>query len=182
MSGASNRDSLGMSFRLEPLQDRWVEPVKALIAEVVLEFYAGNPHLPQSLPELLKHYERVGFFRDLDEHSNIYTPKNGVFLVLRQDEEVVGCGGLRRLNARDGELVRLWLKKEKRKQGLGLKLVENLMLVAEAIGYAKIFLDTSSQCTDAITLFKKKGFVECSPYKESIGDVFMCHERESKNQ
>lgn len=100
-----------MSFRLEPLQDRWVEPIKALIAEIVLEFYGDIEWLPKSVPELLKHYENTGYLSDIDKYRIHYSVEEGAFFVLTQGEQVIGCGGLRRLNATEGELVRLWLKK-----------------------------------------------------------------------
>jgi ribosomal protein S18 acetylase RimI-like enzyme len=145
-----------------------------LIAEVVLEFYADLDWLPKTLPDLLKHYENSGYLHDIDDYQTTYSADAGAFFVLIQGEQVVGCGGLRRLNATDGELVRLWLKKEKRKMGLGRMLFANLMKAAEDRGYARVFLDTSSRCVDAIALFRRNGFVDCAPYKQSIGEVFMC--------
>lgn len=91
----------------------------------------------------------------------------------------MGCGGLRRLNQEEGELVRLWLRKSIRKQGHGRKIFEALMKVAEESGYSRVYLDTSNRCVDAIGLFRKNGFVDCAKYKESIGDVFLCRRLKS---
>jgi putative acetyltransferase len=163
-----------MDFHLVTLQDQWVEPVKAFIAEVVLEFYGDIEWLPQNVPDLLAYYEKTGYLRDLDEYRTTYSSEVGAFRVLIQNEQVIGCGGIRGLNATDGELVRLWLKRENRKMGLGRLLFTNVMQVAEEKRYARVFLDTSSRCRDAIELFRRNGFVDCAPYKESIGEVFMC--------
>lgn len=172
----ANNDRLMMKIEIQPLNDATVQATKELIAEAVLEFYGDLEFLPKSKPELLLHYEKTGYLRDLDEYKTEYSRENGVFLVLIEDGEVQGCGGLRRLDRENGELVRLWLKKEKRRKGLGRKVFENLLRVAEEKGYSKVFLDTSNRCVDAVNLFRRNGFVDCEKYKESIGEVFLCRQ------
>jgi len=106
----------------------------------------------------------------------MYSNDNGIFLIITEGERVVGCGGLRRLERINGELVRLWLRKERRKIGLGRMVFEKLIRAARERGYEKVYLDTSNRCADAVRLFRKNGFVECGKYKESVGDVFLCRE------
>lgn len=161
-------------IQIHPLQDAWVQATKELIAETVLEFYSDLAWLPRTKTELLQYYHKVGYLKDLDEYQTVYHPDAGSFLVLMEGEALIGCGGLRQLNTDAAELSRLWLKKEKRNQGLGYMLLERLIKVAMTKGYSKIFLDTSRRCAEAVALFKRNGFSECAPYKESIGDVFMC--------
>jgi GNAT superfamily N-acetyltransferase len=161
---------------LWPLTDEAVPEVKDLIAEAVLEFYGDLDFLPKDREGLLRHYERTGYLRDLDEHATEYGHGNGIFLILKEDGMVIGCGGLRRLAAGDAELVRLWLRRDRRKLGLGRTVFERLLEKAAALGYARIFLDTSHRCADAVRLFRRNGFIDCAPYKESIGEVFLCRE------
>jgi L-amino acid N-acyltransferase YncA len=52
-------------------------------------------------------------------------------------------------------------------------IFERLLREAAALGYERIFLDTSHRCADAVRLFRRNGFIECAPYKESVGDVFL---------
>lgn len=159
---------------LQPLGDEWVSATKDLIAEVVLEFYGDLDFLPKTKSDLLRHYEKIGYLKDLDEHLTEYSKENGSFLVQVEEGAVVGCGGLRRLKGDSGELVRLWLRREKRGSGLGREIFASLMSAAGELGFAKVFLETSHRCVDAIRLFRKNGFVDCHKYKESIGDVFLC--------
>lgn len=163
-----------MKFMLQSLREELVPATKDLIAEVVLEFYGDSEYLPKSKPDLLYHYERIGYLRDLDEFKAEYANENGIFLVATEGGDVIGCGGLRRLNRNDGELVRLWLKKEKRKQGIGRMIFDTLIRAAQEKGYAKVYLDTSHRCADAVALFRRNGFVDCEKYKESIGELFLC--------
>jgi GNAT superfamily N-acetyltransferase len=161
---------------IRPLSDAAVPAVKALIADAVLEFYGDLEFLPKDRDGLLEHYERTGYLGDLDAHASIYGPGDGAFLVLYEGDAVIGCGGLRRMGERDAELVRLWLRRDCRKRGLGRMVFERLLGEAEALGYARIFLDTSHRCADAVRLFRRNGFADCAPYKESLGEIFLCRE------
>ncbi len=185
-----------MSMQVQTLSDEWIPATKVLIAEVVLEFYGDIEWLPKTLPGLLEHYEKVGYLKDLDDYKAHFGTENGIFLILTEGKQVVGCGGLRRLTSgqdkgkvagpprsrkalddsevhNQGELVRLWLRHSYRKQGLGRKLLDALLRKADELGYAHVFLDTSNRCSDALRLFRRNGFIDCAPYKESLGDVFL---------
>jgi N-acetylglutamate synthase-like GNAT family acetyltransferase len=166
--------SKGEPVEFLPLSYGLVNPVKALIADAVLEFYGDLEFLPKTRTELLAYYAKIVYLKDLDDHEAVYSEGNGVFLVARDHDEVIGCGGLRRLGSDAGELVRLWLRKDMRKQGLGRRLFDGLIRSAKGIGYPKIYLDTSHRCEDAVRLFKRNGFTECAKYKESIGDTYLC--------
>ena len=161
---------------LRPLANQDLPEVKALIADAVLEFYGDLEFLPKDREGLLLHYERVGYLRDLDDYAAVYGPGDGLFLVLKEGDAIIGCGGISRLAETDAELARLWLRRDRRKLGLGRMVFERLLGEAAALGYARIFLDTSHRCADAVRLFRRNGFIDCAPYKESIGEVFLCRE------
>ncbi len=165
---------------LRPLDDEAVQAVKTLIADAVLEFYGDLEFLPKDRERLLAHYERTGYLDDLDGHTSVYGPGDGVFLVLYEKDAVIGCGGLRRLEKKDAELVRLWLRRDWRGRGLGRMVFDRLLRAADALGYERIFLDTSHRCADAVRLFRRNGFADCPPYKESIGEIFLCRETEAE--
>ncbi|MEO6097650.1 MAG: GNAT family N-acetyltransferase [Fibrobacteria bacterium] len=150
-----------------------IPAVKGLIADVVLEFYADLDFLPKTRSGLLAHYDAVGYLQDIDAFETEYAEANGLFLVLQDASGVIGCGGLRRISADQGELVRLWLRKEARGRGYGGMLVREILVASDRIGYREVLLDTSKRCVAAISLFRKSGFHEVPKYKESIGDVFM---------
>jgi GNAT superfamily N-acetyltransferase len=158
---------------LEKLRPEDVDETKGLIAEVVLEFYHDLDFLPKTKDALLLHYHTTGYLQDLDRHASEYAAGNGIFLVLKQEGRICGCGGVRRLDDVDGELVRLWLRKDSRGLGFGREILQRLLMAAGEIGFQNLYLDTSLRCGDAIRLFRKNGFEECPQYKESIGDVFM---------
>lgn len=158
---------------LDPLARGDIAAVKALIADVVLEFYSDLEFLPKTRDGLLGYYDSTGYLSDIDGFETEYAPGNGVFLVLRDADGIHGCGGLRRHGGDQGELVRLWLRKESRGRGWGAMILGELLRRGAEIGYREILLDTSHRCMAAMSLFRKNGFSECPKYKESIGEVFM---------
>jgi putative acetyltransferase len=160
-------------MRIEPLRDETIPEVKALIAGAVLEFYGDLEFLPKTVPELLRYYGTTGYLDDLDAHASVYSGRDGIFLAASENGTVVGCGGIRRLDASNAELVRLWFSKEWRGKGLGRMLFDRLMLTAADFGFKGIHLDTSFRCADALRLFRRNGFGDCPKYKESIADVFL---------
>jgi ribosomal protein S18 acetylase RimI-like enzyme len=158
---------------LVPLRREDIPSVKNLIADVVIEFYADLDFLPNTRAALLAHYDSIGYLKDIDGFELEYAEPHGLFLVLKDASGVIGCGGLRRFSADQGELVRLWLRKEARGRGYGGMLVRELLAAADRIGYRETLLETSKRCIAAIALFRKSGFRDVPKYKESIGDVFM---------
>ncbi|MEO7426523.1 MAG: GNAT family N-acetyltransferase [Fibrobacteria bacterium] len=156
-----------------PLTGDQVQAAKELIAEVVLEFYSDSEFLPKTKAALLLHYEKTGYLDDLTRFATVYAKENGAFLILKNTAGLIGCGGLSRLDGSKGELARLWMRKEFRGRGLGRIIFDRLMRTAQALGYGEVFLDTSHRCEAAVALFRKNGFSECPPYKESLGDLFM---------
>lgn len=150
-----------------------IPAVKDLIADVVMEFYGDLDSLPKTRSTLLAHYHAVGYLKDIDCFGTEYAGADGLFLVLKDASGVIGCGGLRRISADRGELVRLWLRKEARGRGYGGKLVREILEASDRIGYREVLLDTSKRCVAAIALFQKSGFREVPKYKESLGDIFL---------
>jgi mannose-6-phosphate isomerase-like protein (cupin superfamily)/GNAT superfamily N-acetyltransferase len=174
--GGGDASSTGHAVVIRPLGGEAVPAVKALIADAVLEFYGDLEFLPKDREGLLRHYERTGYLDDLDGYASVYGAGDGVFLVLYEGNAVIGCGGLRRLGKKDAELARLWLRRDCRKRGLGRMVFERLLREAGLLGYDRIFLDTSHRCADAVRLFRRNGFVDCAPYKESVGEIFLCRD------
>jgi hypothetical protein len=56
---------------LRPLDAAAVPAVKTLIAEGVLELYGDLEFLPKDREGLLRHYESIGYLRDLDDHASV---------------------------------------------------------------------------------------------------------------
>jgi DNA-binding MarR family transcriptional regulator/ribosomal protein S18 acetylase RimI-like enzyme len=88
------------------------------------------------------------------------TPPAGVFVVARLDGVAVGCGGLKRLDERTGEIKRMWTAPEARGMGVAGAVLHRLEEQARAMGLAVIRLDTNRVLKEAQALYRKLGYRE----------------------
>jgi GNAT superfamily N-acetyltransferase len=100
----------------------------------------------------------------LDSLPGPYAPPGGRLLVVRFSGESAGCVALRGLGGDAAEVKRLYVRERFRGLGLARALVQELIDVARAAGYARLRLDTHSSMIAAQTLYRWFGFTEIAPY------------------
>lgn len=94
------------------------------------------------------------------------------------DVDLVGCGAIRELDEKHGEIKSMRVCATKRGSGLGSVLLEYILKVARSRGYARVSLETGAMpyFEPARCLYKKHGFSVCAPfagYKPDPNSVFM---------
>ena len=104
------------------------------------------------------------FAKELEGLPGQYAPPAGFLLLAEVAEEPAGCVALRPLEARIGEMKRLYVRPEHRCFGLGQRLIEELLRRAKAIGCTAIRLDTLTEMKEAQRLYRTLGFREIPPY------------------
>ena len=87
-----------------------------------------------------------------------FLPPAGVFLAARRDGEVIGCGGICRLDDGVAELRRMYVSPLARGLGIGRRLLAALESEALALGYSSIRLETGFRQREAIGLYESAGF------------------------
>ena len=103
--------------------------------------------------------EEVNEFIDTDIKTlSRMQPPNGRFYIIQDTGTLIGIGGLRRLNATSCELKRMYVRKPYRGQGIGLKLLQQLLYDARALKFKKVYLDTPLFCQKAQALYMANGF------------------------
>ena len=108
---------------------------------------------------------------DLKDLQTFYVKRGGTFRIVTDAEEnIVGCGGLLPVGDGDVELRKMYLLPQMRRQGLGRRLLEDLIGVARALGHARMVLDSASVLKEAIALYRSRGF---QPY-ENENRVWRC--------
>ena len=88
--------------------------------------------------------------------------------------EVVGCAGVRALDARTCELKTLFVFERLQGRGWGRRLAERAVAFARERGYDAVRLDTVSTSANAIALYRRLGFRDIDRYGGNpMADVFM---------
>lgn len=96
---------------------------------------------------------------DLRDLQSFYINRAGTFRIVTDGAGIiVGCGGLLPAGTGDVELRKMYLLPQARGQGLGRRLLEDLIATARAQGHARVVLDTASVLKQAIGLYRKYGF------------------------
>ena len=89
----------------------------------------------------------------------------GAFVVMRDDNNVIGCGGVQRIDDATGEIKRMWIHDEWRGLGLGRRLLVYLETVVD--GLDRIVLDTNSSLREAITMYEQSGYTATQRYNDN---------------
>jgi putative acetyltransferase len=101
----------------------------------------------------------TGTDNDLEDVEDSYRNHGGIFRVVEScDDGIVGCGGLYRLDANAVELRKMYFLRSARGQGLGKRLLCDLLEEARRQGDSRVVLETASVLKGAIELYRSNGF------------------------
>lgn len=123
--------------------------VQDLIREHLASMYANSP--PESVHAL-----------DLDQ---LRAP-DVTFWCAWDGEQVLGCGALKELDARHGEIKSMRTPDALRRRGAGRALLTHIVDVARQRGYDRLSLETGSidEFIPARKLYESFGFTYCGPF------------------
>ena len=103
---------------------------------------------------------------DIGDRSKFFPP-TGCFHLLGCDNQYVGVGCLKRLDARTCELQRMYVQPHVRGMGAGRLLLQRLLADARELGYGKVRLESLKALSAAHALYHSAGFVEIQPYADN---------------
>jgi putative acetyltransferase len=152
---------------IRQIQQHQIEQAKQIIIAVCLEIWQ------EVLSEGdLRHYDSMS---DIEYVRSHYFDNSGMFLVLIDNEQVVGTGAIRKLDDQICELKRMWFLKEYREQGWGWKMAQMLFDFARQVGYRKVRLDLANEerQPQALKLYRRLGFYPIERYNDSSCSIFM---------
>jgi len=113
------------------------------------------------LEEMIAHFDSRGTLDDMHDIQKNYFEKGGIFLVTTKNGELIGTGAIRKLEGYICELKRLWLLNEHHGQGLGYRMMQELLSFARAHGYKRMRLETDAVAQSrAVEFYKRLGFYE----------------------
>ncbi len=154
---------------------RSIEPheigiAKALIYRVAHQVF----HDTRPLEESMAYYESQGQLHDMDDVQNIYFANHGIFLVLTDEDRIIGTGAIHGIDDTVCELKRLWLLFEYHGRGLGYRMMQELLSFARQKGYKRIRLETDrTYQSQAFAFYKRLGFYEIPRYSDNQDDIGM---------
>lgn len=95
-----------------------------------------------------------------------------------EGEELMGCGALKELDSRQGELKSMRTASAHLRKGVAARLVEHIIAEAKGRGYERLSLETGSMeaFEPARKLYARYGFRPCGPfaqYREDPYSAFM---------
>ena len=138
-------------------------PLQGEVAELVRQL---NEYLSSLTPA------EFNFFMSVEEMNE---PATTLFVARNEAGRAVGIGALRREDAGLAEVKRMYTLPEVRGQGVGGKLLDAIVTLAENEGIGKLVLETGNEHPDAWRLYESRGFTRCGPvldYPDSEWSVF----------
>ena len=89
-------------------------------------------------------------------------------------EEIAGCGALKVLDAKRGELKSMRVADAYLGRGIGRVILEHLIAEARARRMESLWLETGSTApfVPALRLYETAGFVRCGPFDGYVDDPF----------
>ena len=116
-----------------------------------------------------------GFEEEVRDLPGKYAPPSGTLVLAFNDEDLVGCVGVRPIDDEIAEMKRLYVRPSGRGLGLGRTLAEAAIRFATVTGYSRMRLDTLPQMDRAQELYRSLGFMPIDAYRYSAvpGTVFL---------
>ena len=148
--------SINSSIKIIPFTNEYQSEAKELILQGIEE-YVGKLE--------------PGFNEDLDNIEKSF--KGHIFLLVLEENKVIGTGGLL-LEGETSQIVRVSVKREYRKQGIGKRIVDELINYARIYGCKTVMVETSRDWTRAVNFYIKYGF-EILYYKNE--DIYFKYDK-----
>ncbi len=132
-----------------------------------------GPEIAQLLTEHLREMHRVSPHESVHalDIEKLQAPEITFWTVWKsgnENDELVGCGALREIDATHGEIKSMRVPEQHRGRGVAKKIVEHLLTEAKNRNYGRISLETGSMdfFEPARSLYKSFGFEICGPFAE----------------
>jgi len=142
-----------VSITIRPFTPGDQEPARNLVLEGLAQHFG---QLDRSLNS------------DLEDIKSSYIDQGHLFLVAVIDGRVVGTGGLIFSDQMRGQLVRVSVIKDLRRNGIGRAIVNHLVSACRQRNLLAIEAETSLSWVEAARLYRSCGFVDLSRDQESI--------------
>jgi len=129
---------------------------------------------PRTLEDSIAYHESRHELKDMDDIQKNYFENGGIFLAMFDDDEMICTGAIRRIDDETCELKRLWLLQDYQRQGLGYRMLAELLKIGRVRGYKRMWLQTDIEAQSrAIDFYTQVGFYEIPHYGDRTDDICM---------
>jgi len=162
-------------YNLHMIKIRRMTPDEVVIAKQLIYRVAHQVFQDtRTLEESMAYYEAQGELHDLDDVQQTYFENNGIFLVMTDEDQIIGTGAIRKIDNDICELKRLWLLFEYHGQGLGYRMMQELLMFAREKEFQRMRLETDQGHQNrAFNFYKRLGFYEIPRYSQNEDDIAM---------
>lgn len=144
-----------------------IKPAYAFPDELQTLFEEYTEMLVRGEPAFRNYLEMQNFGEEIHHLKEKYSPPEGRLYLAFCDNSAAGCVGLRRIDAENCEMKRLYVRPSFRGKRIGSLLVQRVIRDAREIGYRHMLLDTLPFLESALRLYKRHGFYETERYNDS---------------
>ena len=117
--------------------------------------------------------EEHGFY---DQFNKVDKIKNVVLVY--ENDQAIGCGCIKQYDFDKMEIKRMYTSPEKRGNGIGTLILNELEKWAAELSFKKCILETGKQLQDAISLYEKNGYKLIPNYGQYAGvENSICFEK-----
>jgi putative acetyltransferase len=157
-------------MEIRPIRQHEILEAKRVIFTVAFKIFKEAGTLEESIAK----YSAQGKLNEMDDVRKNYFDNGGTFLVTVQDGRVIATGAIRYLEQGVCELKRLWLLTEYHGQGLGFRMMRELLRIAREKGYKIMRLETDRIVqARAVQFYKRLGFHEIPRFGDDPDDMGM---------
>ncbi|MTD14327.1 GNAT family N-acetyltransferase [Nakamurella sp. YIM 132087] len=93
------------------------------------------------------------------------------FVLVRDRAGVaLGCGGIRAIDARTGEIKRMYTAPDARGRGVGRMVLAELERIGRTHGWTRMLLETGEELPEAVGLYTACGYTRTDNYGPYVGE------------
>jgi ribosomal protein S18 acetylase RimI-like enzyme len=107
------------------------------------------------------------FQSELETLHHMYALPYGMIFLCKQEETVVGCVAVRKIDNQISELKRMYVIPKYQGMGIGQMLLDEAIGFAKKAGYEMMRLDTLNTMKPAMHLYQKNGFYSIPAYYQN---------------